>query len=326
MTPARRRQARAAGALRLTTAPAVVVDDVSKSFEGDPVLERISFAVPPGRTLVVMGPSGVGKTTLTRILLGLETTDPGSGDVTVGGHVIGDLDPTGLRELRRGFGVLLGGTSVYEGSVFASMTAWENVRYPLETRGYDAATVEDRAWRRLQEFDLTGLAHHRPDTMSGGARRRLALAKSFVDDPHLLVLDDPGAALDLGNRSVVVDSIRRARAHTDATMILTCHDIEMARALGDDLVVILAGRVVASGPAQELLDGVVDAETWDRRFAFSTSFAETDDRSRNTVDRVRDARREVTSWQWAVYLVLLLLGAAALVALLSGVIDNVVTF
>ncbi len=326
MTPARRRQARATGAVRLTAAPAVVVDDVSKSFDGDRVLENISLAVEPGRTLVIMGPSGVGKTTLTRILLGLEAADAGSGDVTVGGHVVGDLDAAELRELRRGFGVLLGGNSVYEGSVFASMSAWANVRYPLEARGYDAATIETRAWARMVEFDLVDVAHQLPDALSSGTRRRLALAKSFVDDPHLLVLDDPGAAMDPTNRAALVESIRRARAHTDATMLLTCHDIEMARALGDELVVILAGRVVARGPAADLLDGVVDAESWDDRFAFSTSFALTDDGSRSTYARVEDARREVTSWHWAVYLVLLLMGLATLVAILSGVIDNVVTF
>ena len=159
--------------------------------------------------------------------------------------------------------MLLGGSSIYDGSLFASMTAWANLRYPLEARGYDEAVVEERAWQRMVEFELTEVAHQVPSTLSAGTRRRLALAKSFVDDPPLLVLDDPGAAMDVVNRRAIVESIHRARAATDATMILTCHDIEMARALGDDLVVILAGRVVARGPVSELLDGIVDADTWD---------------------------------------------------------------
>ncbi len=317
---------RPTGAALLSTAPEIVVDEVSKSFEGDRVLDAVSFSVDPGRTLVVMGPSGVGKTTLTRILLGLDTPDDGSGDVTIGGHDVHDLEPQELRDLRGSMGVLLGGTSIYDGGLFASMSAWANVRYALEARGYDEATVEERGWRRMVEFELTGVAHQLPDTLSSGTRRRLALAKSFVDDPHLLVLDDPGAAMDVVNRRTIVESIRRARAATDATMVLTCHDIEMARALADDLVVVLAGRVVARGPAAELLEGVVDADTWDEKFAFRASFAQTDDRSRSTVDRVEDARRETTSWQWAVYLALGLMGLATLIALLSGVIDNVFTF
>jgi phospholipid/cholesterol/gamma-HCH transport system ATP-binding protein len=273
-----------------------------------------------------MGPSGVGKTTLTRILLGLETPDDGSGDVTVDGRAVHDLSPVELRHLRQGMGVLLGGASIYDSSLFASMTAWANVRYPLEVRGYDEGVIEERAWRRMIEFELTDVAHQMPSTLSSGTRRRLALAKSFVDDPYLLVLDDPGDAIDATNRTMVIESIRRARADTDATMILTCHDIGMAKALGDDLVVILAGRVVARGPVADLLDGVVDADTWDERFAFRASFAETDDPSRSTISRVEDARREVSSWQWAVYLVLFLMGLATLIALLTGVIDNVFTF
>jgi ABC-type transporter Mla maintaining outer membrane lipid asymmetry ATPase subunit MlaF len=317
---------RTTGAGLLTSAPEVVVEDVSKSFEGDRVLDGVSLSVPPGHSLVIMGPSGVGKTTLTRILLGLDEPDDGSGDVTVDGHAVHDLAAQDLRELRRGMGVLLGGTSIYDSSLFASMTAWANVRFPLEARGYDEAVIEDRAWRRMIEFDLADVAHHMPSTLSSGTRRRLALAKTFVDDPHLLVLDDPGAAMDVINRRTIVESIRRARETTSATMVLTCHDIEMARALGDELVVILAGRVVARGPVAELLDGVVDADTWDERFAFRASFAETDDRGRSTMDRVEDARRETSSWQWAVYLVLGLMGLATLIALMTGVIDNVFTF
>jgi ABC-type multidrug transport system ATPase subunit len=317
---------RSTGARLLSGAPEVVVDDLSKSFEGDRVLEHVSLSVAPGRSLVIMGPSGVGKTTLSRILLGLDEPDDGSGDVTVDGHAVHDLSPRALRDLRLGMGVLLGGTSIYDSSVFGSMSAWANVRYPLETRGYAEAEIQERAWRRMVEFELTDVAHQLPDTLSSGTRRRLALAKSFVDDPHLLVLDDPGAAMDVINRTAIIESIRRARESTSATMILTCHDIPMARALGDDLVVILGGRVVARGPVEELLDGVVDADTWDERFAFRTSFAETDDRSRSTMTKVEEARREVTSWQWAVYLVLFLMGLATLIAVLSGVIDNVFTF
>lgn len=310
----------------LTRAPAVRIDDVSKSFDGERILDAVSMSVEPGRTLVVMGPSGVGKTTITRILLGLDEPDAGSGEVTVDGRDVHDLSPVELREFRRGTGVLLGGSSIYDSSLFASMTAWANVCYPLEARGYDKSVVEARAWQRLIEFELTDVAHQLPSTLSAGTRRRLALAKSFVDDPHLLVLDDPGAAMDVVNRTMIVESIRRARETSDATVVLTCHDIGMARALADDVVVLLAGRVVAQGPAAEILDGVVDADTWDERFGFRASFAETDAHSRSTYARVVDARREHISWQWAVYIVLALMGLATLIALMAGVIDNVFTW
>lgn len=255
-----------------TDAPGVAFVGIDMSYDTEPILRNITFDVRPGSTTVVMGPSGVGKTTLMKALLGLR--EPDEGDVLVGGRSVVDATPAQLKEIRRNFGVLLGGSMVHDGSIFGSMTAWENVRYPLEARGYDKAAVERRAWQRMIEFDLTEHHHLKPDALSGGLRRRLGLARAFVDDPTLLILDDPGTALDLANREKIVESIRRARASTHATVVLTCHDIRMAKALGDDLVVLVAGRVGAQGPAAELLDGVDDAADYDARFSIRANLDE----------------------------------------------------
>lgn len=251
-------------------APEVSVVGIDMGYDRESVLHDISFTAPAGRTTVVMGPSGVGKSTLVKALLGLRS--PEHGTVVIGGRSVTDANATELGAIRRDIGVMLGGNTVHDGSIFASMTAWENVRYPLRARGYDAAEIDERAWRRMLEFGLEEHAHHRPDTMSGGQRRRLALARAFVDDPALLILDDPGTALDLANRRHIVASIRAARERTDATVLLTCHDIDMSRALGDHLVVLLGGRVVADGPAQELLEGIYETEDFDARFQFRAAF------------------------------------------------------
>lgn len=307
-------------AIGLTEPPTVVVEGVSTSYAGERVIEDVSFTVEPSRTLVVMGASGVGKTTLTKTMLGL--LEPDEGEVTIGGHDVHDLTPAQLRDLRRGFGVLLGGSSVYDGSVFGSMTAWENVRYSLSARGYDAAVVDERAWQRMIDFGLTDHAGKMPDQLSSGTRRRLALATAFIDSPPLIVLDDPAAAMDTVNRTRIIDAIRAARESTSATMLLTCHDVEMARTLGDDMIVMLEGRVVARGPVAELLDGVGDADSFDERFRFSESFARTDATERSTYHRVADDRGEATSWAWAVYLTLFVMAMATFIALMTGVIDN----
>lgn len=251
--------------------PEVVVSHLDMSYDRAPVLRDVSFTVPAGSTTVIMGPSGVGKTTLVRGMLGLREVD--HGDITVGGRSIVDAAPKELQSIRNQMGVMLGGSSVHDGSVFASMTAWDNVRYPLQARGHDAESVDARAWQRMIEFGLTDHPHHQPAELSGGLRRRLALARAFVDDPVMIVLDDPGTALDIVNRGEIIESIRVAREHTHATVVLTCHDIDMARALGDQLVVILGGSVSATGPAPELLDGVYETEDFDARFQFKASYA-----------------------------------------------------
>lgn len=269
----------ASGSRRAGEPPEVSVSGIDMSYDREPVLIDVSFTVRPGTTTVVMGPSGVGKTTLMRILLGLR--DPDAGDVTIGGRSVVDANPAQLKAIREDIGVLLGGSTVHDGSNFGSMTGWENVRYPLEVRGYDDAEVEERAWARMLEFDLADAAPLMPHEMSGGMRRRLGLARAFVDEPRLLVLDDPGTALDVVNRASISESIRRARATLGATVVLTCHDIPMTKVLGDDLVVLVAGRVVAAGPVAELLDGVDDAEQYDARFKVRAAFdAERSDPSR----------------------------------------------
>lgn len=251
-------------------APEVSVIGVDMSYGAAQVLHRVSFTAPAGKTTVIMGPSGVGKSTLVKALLGLR--EPGHGEVVIGGRSVTHAPPAGLAAIRREIGVMLGGNTVHDGSVFGSMTAWENVKYPLQAHGFPPAEVEERAWRRLLEFGLEEHAHHRPDTMSGGQRRRLALARAFVEDPPLLILDDPGTALDLANRQRIVESIKAARERSDATVLLTCHDIDMSKALGDHLVVILDGRVAADGPADELLDGIYETDEFDARFQFRASF------------------------------------------------------
>lgn len=300
----------------LSAPPDIAVDDISKTFDGEVVLDKISFSVRAGRTLIIMGPSGVGKTTLTRILLGLLDPDEDAGSVTIGGRDVLDASPVELRALRQGIGTLLGGSSVYDSSVFASLNAWENVRYPLSLRDLDESDVDERAWRRMEEFELTDLAERNLQDLSAGTRRRVALARAFVEEPPLLVLDDPGAAMDLINRTAIISSIRRAQESTSATVVLTCHDIEMARTLGDDMIVLLAGRVVAAGPVDELLDGVVDAATYDERFKVQSSFALSD--ALSTIDRVMEERRYESTTTWIVYATLLVMAVVTLVALFIG--------
>ncbi|GAA1831240.1 hypothetical protein GCM10009772_06200 [Pseudonocardia alni subsp. carboxydivorans] len=173
----------------------------------------------------LLGPSGVGRTTRVRILLGLCT--PESGETLVDGHVVAGLRDAELAGLRRRMGVLLGGSSVYDASLFASLTLFDNVAYPLRAAG--APDADAATWRILHEFDLADHATALPSAVSAGQRRRAALARALVGAPQLVVLDDPGPAMDLHNREQVVCAVRRRAA--DATALVVTHDLDLARDL-----------------------------------------------------------------------------------------------
>lgn len=251
----------------LSEPPTVEFVGVTTVLGKEIVLDEVSLSLPQGRTTVVMGPSGVGKSTLIRHVVGL--LEPDEGAVIVDGRSVWGLAADELAEVRRGMGVLLGGSSVFDGSLFASMTVRENIAYPLRALGLPDDTVAARTRQVLEEFDLVGVGGLLPSSLSAGTRRRLALAKALVGDPALVVLDDPAPAMDLINRKRILGSIRRAQERRGATMLIITHDVQVARELGHHLAVLVNGRIVAEGDPEELLDGVDDGAAFDERFGFS---------------------------------------------------------
>lgn len=245
-------------------APAVEFDNVFTVRGDEPVLAGFRLRLRPGKVTVLLGPSGCGKTTVVRHLVGL--LPPDSGAIVVGDRPVWDLSPSALTELRQGFGVLLGGSTVYDGSVFSSLTVFDNIAYPLRVAGVDEEVVGSRVMRQLDEFDLTKEVDLLPDALPARARRRLALAAVLVADRRLVVLDDPDSGMDQVHRDRIIRSILNAHACTGATVLITTHDVELARALGNHTAILINGRVVAEGDPAELLDGVEDGKEFDRRF------------------------------------------------------------
>jgi ABC-type transporter Mla maintaining outer membrane lipid asymmetry ATPase subunit MlaF len=305
-----------AGTAVTGTAPEIGLDDVRVAYDGHVVLDGISLTLATGRTTVVMGPSGVGKTTLLRQILGLQRPDRGA--VRLDGRRLDRMTHDELAQARLGMGVLLGGSSVYDASLFGSLSVFDNVATPLRAAGLPATEVDPRTWRALHEFGLGELAEQLPIEISAGERRRTALAKAMINDPGLLVLDDPGPALDLVNRDRVVAAI--ARRTRGATCVLVTHDIDLARRLGDRLVVLLDGDVVADGAAAELLDGVQGAAEFDARFGFSGRFAEGS--HADLAALARRARRQGLAEARLLMGVLLLITLALMLVMNIGLLDN----
>ena len=248
-----------------TIGPEISFSDVTTTLGDDSVLHRLRLDIPSGEVTVLMGASGSGKTTLVRHLVGL--LRPDSGVIRVGDRSVWDQSPKALRELRAGMGVLLGGSLLFDSSVFGSLTVFENVAYPLRLRGDDENAINRTTGRWLRSLWLEDEAARLPEELPAHTRRRMALARALVADPPLIVLDDIDLGLGGGPVATrVVSVVTAAQERTGATMVITTHNIELARAVGKRLAILANGRIVASGPTEVLLDGVRDATDFDTRF------------------------------------------------------------
>jgi ABC-type multidrug transport system ATPase subunit len=281
------------------------------------VFEALSLTVPAGRITVLLGARGAGKSLLACHLLGVSAPDRGA--VLVDGRSVWEQPERARRELLGDVGVLRGGARIQDSAIADSRTVFDNVVVQLARRGR-TESVEQHAREYLDRFDLTAVAHERPAALDPGARRRLALALALVGDPSLVVIDDPGQALDLHHYERVSEEVRSWQARTGATMLITVRSLEIARRLGDRVVVLRDGRVLAQGGAEQVLAGVVDDECFQRRFGTNLGgFAEADpERIRRAQ---RSARKAENRRHLGLVLAFLALGITIMVMLLAGVIS-----
>jgi NitT/TauT family transport system ATP-binding protein len=195
-------------------APIVAIDDVS-------------LKIAPGEFVCIVGPSGCGKSTLLRILAGL--------DFATGGTI--EVDDAGWP---------VGNAMVFQDSgLFPWMDVENNVAFGLMTRGVPRAEIETRVEAALKLVGLTKFRHHYPHQLSGGMRQRGAIARAFVTDPGMLLMDEPFAALDAQNRTILQAELVRLWEETGKTVIYITHSIDEALLLGDRTVVMTAhpGRI-----------------------------------------------------------------------------------
>lgn len=248
-----------------TGTPAVRLRELTTVVDDEPVLLRCSLEIAAGSVVVLMGPSGAGKTTLVRHLAGLLA--PTRGTVEVDGHDVWAARPDALRALRRRMSVLLGGSSLFDSSLFASLSALDNVAYGLDTRGVPAHRRADVAMARLTEMGLDDRALDLPSVLPAHARKRLAIARALVVDAPLLVLDELETGLDVVHRDRVLTALRRQRERTGCTVLVTTHDVGLARELGGTVAVLGRGRIITRGPAEQVLAGVETGAEVEERFA-----------------------------------------------------------
>jgi sulfate/thiosulfate transport system ATP-binding protein len=219
---------------------------VSKSFGDFHALRDVSVTIRPGQLTAVLGPSGGGKSTLLRVIAGLEAPDTGT-------VIINDKDVTNVPARQRGIGFVF-----QHYAAFTHMTVRQNVAFGLTIAHAPKEKIRSRVDELLQLVHLDGLAGRYPSELSGGQRQRMALARALAVDPELLLLDEPFGALDVKVRQELRQWLRRLHDEVHATTIFVTHDQEEALEIADEIIVINDGRVEQSGPPGDLYDRPVN--------------------------------------------------------------------
>jgi phospholipid/cholesterol/gamma-HCH transport system ATP-binding protein len=225
---------------------AVRLEGVSKAFGTKRVLHDVSFDVPAGSGFVILGRSGTGKSVTLKHIIGL--IRPDAGRVFVEDDEIGRLKGRELSRARQRIGFLF-----QSAALFDSISVGENVAFPLRrhTKLSDAE-IRKRAVEKLEAVGLDREYDRMPADLSGGMRKRAGLARALALDPPILLVDEPSAGLDPITADEIDDLLLGLKQHGKATLIVVTHNIPSARRLGDSLVMLHEGRIVARGTPREL--------------------------------------------------------------------------
>ena len=226
--------------------PIIELRHVSKRFGRLVVLEDLSLSVERGKCLVVIGPSGTGKSVMLKCIVGLICPD--SGQVWYDGRRIDQLPQRKLMTLRTEFGFLF-----QMGALFDSMTVAENVAFPLvEHSAKRGGEVRAVAESKLAMVGLPGSGSKMPMEMSGGQRKRVALARAIALDPKVILYDEPTTGLDPIRSDVINELIIKLQRELNVTSVVVTHDMQSAMKVADRIVMLSKGRIVFDGTADQL--------------------------------------------------------------------------
>lgn len=231
-----------------STVPAIEVVDLICGYDGEAILENVSFTVRRGEIFFIIGGSGCGKSTLLRHMVGLN--QPRGGTVKFFGHELGLNDVAARRERLRTFGMLF-----QSGALWTSLTVRQNVALPLEEyTSLSKREINEIATLKLAQVGLTGFEDHYPAEISGGMKKRAGLARALALDPEIVFFDEPSAGLDPVTSRKLDELVLQIRETFGTTIVVVSHELASIFSIADRVIMLerAAKGIIAEGPPREL--------------------------------------------------------------------------
>jgi len=231
----------------------IEIKDLTKRFKSNEVLKGLSLSVQKGENLVLIGKSGEGKSVTLKCITGLMTTDGGS--IKVFDREVASLNEDELKDMRCRIGFLFQGSALYD-----SMTVKENLAFPLRRvlRMKDEKEIDERSTQVLEAVGLIDTINKMPGELSGGMRKRLALARTLIVHPEIILYDEPTTGLDTITSREISELILEMKEKYNTTSLIVTHDIPCAKIVADRIVVMRDGKSVADGKTKDLENSTDD--------------------------------------------------------------------